>query len=36
MGFDVTGLLLIIYSAFMKYLRKKMEYNEAEHQLFRD
>jgi hypothetical protein len=39
-GFDVTGQLLIIYSAlstaFIKYLRKKMEYNEAVHQLFRN
>jgi hypothetical protein len=31
--FDVTGQLLIIYSAFDKYLRKKWEYNEAVHQL---
>jgi hypothetical protein len=27
--FDVTGQLLIIYSAFIRYLRKKWEYNEA-------
>jgi hypothetical protein len=30
-----TGQLLIIYSAFVKYL-KKWEYNEAVHQLFID
>jgi hypothetical protein len=35
-GFDVTGQLLIIYSAFVKYLRKKWKYNEAAHQLFVD
>jgi hypothetical protein len=29
--FDATGQLLIIYSAFAKYLRKKQEYNEAAH-----
>ena len=34
MGSDATGQLLIIYSAFVKYLRKKWEYNEAVHQLF--
>ena len=33
---DATGLLLIIYSAFVKYWRKKWEYNEAVHQLFID
>jgi len=33
---DATGRLLIIYSAFGKYLRKKWEYNEAVHQLFID
>jgi len=33
---DATGRLLIIYSAFVKYLRKKWEYNEAVHQLFID
>ena len=27
---------MIIYSAFVKYLRKKREYNEAVHQLFID
>jgi hypothetical protein len=32
--FDETGQLLVIYSAFVKYLRKKWEYNEAVHQLF--
>jgi glycerol uptake facilitator-like aquaporin len=30
---DATGQLLIIYSAFVKYL-KKWEYNKAVHQLF--
>ena len=30
------GLLLIIYIAFAKYLRKKWEYNEEDHQLFID
>ena len=34
MDFDVIGKLLIIYSAFVKYSRKKWEYNEAVHQLF--
>jgi hypothetical protein len=34
--FDATGQQLIIYSAFVKYLRKKWEYNEAVHQLFID
>jgi len=33
---DATGQLLIIYSAFGKYLKKKWEYNEAVHQLFID
>jgi hypothetical protein len=33
MKFYSTGQLLIIYSAFVKYLRKKWEYNEAVHQL---
>ena len=28
--------LLIVYSAFVKYFRKKWEYNEAVHQLFID
>jgi hypothetical protein len=35
-GFDVTGQLLIIYSAFVKILKKKWEYNEMVHQLFVD
>jgi len=35
-AFDATGRLLIIYSAFAKYLRKKWEYNEEVHQLFID
>jgi len=34
--FDAIGQLLMIYSAFIKYLRKKLEYNKAVHQLFRD
>jgi len=34
--FDITGQLLIIYSAFIKYLRKKRDYNKAVHQLFMD
>jgi len=34
--FDTTLQLLIIYSAFVKYLRKKWECNEAVHQLFID
>ena len=34
--FDATGQLLIIYTAFVKYLRKKWEYNEAVHQFFID
>ena len=33
---DATGRLLITYSAFVKYFRKKWEYNEAVHQLFID
>ena len=36
MDFNATGHLLIIYSAFVKYLRKKWEYNEAVYQLFID
>ena len=35
-AFDAIGRLLIIYSAFAKYLRKKCEYNEEVHQLFID
>jgi hypothetical protein len=31
---DVTGRLLILYSALVKYLKKKWEYNEAVHQIF--
>jgi len=34
--FDPTGQILIIYSTFIKYFRKKLEYNEAVHQLFID
>jgi len=33
---DTTGHLLIIYSAFVKYLKKELEYNEAVHQLLID
>ena len=33
--FDATGQL-IIYCEFVKYLRKKLEYNEAVYQLFVD
>jgi hypothetical protein len=33
---DATGQLLIIYSAFAKHLRKKLEYIEAVHKLFID
>jgi len=33
---NTTGQLLIIYSAFVKYLRKKWEYIEALHLLFVD
>jgi len=36
MGFDATSQLLIIYSAFLKYLRIKWEYNEAVHHPFID
>jgi hypothetical protein len=32
----ITGQLLIIYSAFIKYLRRKRKYREAVHQLFID
>jgi len=32
--FDAAGQILITYSAFNKYLRRKWEYNEAVHQLF--
>jgi hypothetical protein len=34
--FDATGQLLIIYSAFIKYVRKEWEYNEAMHHIFID
>jgi hypothetical protein len=34
--FNTTYPLLIMYSAFIKYLRKKREYKEAVHQLFID
>jgi len=33
---DAIGQLLIIYSVFVKYLKKKWEHNEAVHQLFID
>jgi hypothetical protein len=33
--FDSTGQRLITYAAFVTYLRKKWEYNEAVHQLFK-
>ena len=36
MDFEATGHLLIIYSALVKYLRQKGEYNEAVHYLFID
>ena len=36
MDFNATGQLLIVYSAFVKFLRKKWEYNEAVHHLFID
>jgi hypothetical protein len=35
-GFDVIDLLLIRFSAFVRYWRKKWKYNEAVHQLFID
>jgi hypothetical protein len=35
-GFDVADQLLIRFSAFVRYYRKKWEYNEAVHQLFID
>ena len=34
--FDATTQLLIIYSAFVKYWKKKWEYSEAVHRLFID
>jgi hypothetical protein len=33
---DVSDAVLILYSEFVKYLRKNMEYKEAVHQLFID
>src|SRR5215510_7688680 len=33
---DAIGQLLSIYSVFVKYLKKKREYNESVHQLFID
>jgi hypothetical protein len=35
-NFDATSQLLIIYSVFIKYTRKKLEYNEAVNQLVID
>jgi hypothetical protein len=35
-GFDITGQLLIRFSAFVRYWRKKWEYNETVGQLFID
>jgi hypothetical protein len=35
-GFDVTDQLLIMYSAFIRYWRKKWKYNETADQLFID
>jgi hypothetical protein len=35
-GFDVTDELLARFSAFVRYWRKKWEYNETVHQLFID
>ena len=34
MVFNATGQLLIMYSAFVRYLSKKWKNNEAVHQLF--
>jgi hypothetical protein len=34
-GLDITDQLLIRFSAFVRYWRKKLEYNETVHQLFR-
>jgi hypothetical protein len=34
MGFDVTDQLMIRYFAFVRYWRKKWEYDETVHQLF--
>jgi hypothetical protein len=35
-GFDITDQLLIRFSAFVRYWRKKWEYNGTVHQLFID
>jgi hypothetical protein len=35
-GSDITDQLLIRFSAFIRYLRKKWEYNETVHQIFID
>jgi hypothetical protein len=35
-GFDITDQLLMTFSAFIKYWRKKWEYSETVHQLFID
>jgi hypothetical protein len=35
-GFNATDQLLIRFSAFVRYWRKKWEYNETVHQLFID
>jgi hypothetical protein len=35
-GFHVTDQLIIRFSAFVRYWRKKWEYNETVHQLFID
>ena len=34
--FDARGQLLVLYSAFVKFLRKKLEFIESVHQLFID
>jgi len=34
--FNATGQLLIRYSAFVRFLKKKWEYSEAVHHLFRE
>jgi hypothetical protein len=33
MNFEVIGQQLIIYSAFVRYLRKKLKYSKSVHQL---
>ena len=35
-GLDTAGEVLVIYSAFVRYFRKKWEYNDEVHQLFTD